>query len=310
MTRSKKKARRTAARPVEVIARDIARSRTLGKATTWVIAGEVHVKAGVTLTVADGATILVSNGVVPRSRLRRAALIFDPGSRLRAGRFAMKAAGPGHRPQRVSDNGGVWFLGTHRAGASDGIAVRTVAGAAPSSFRARAISAEHLGRQDSYRSARTGRRLGIGDDIDGFKLIGVGPDEWQVREVRTRFAADDGFDLTNSSIRMDRLVVRDPTEDGLNLSSSRIEVRRSLELDVGKTRERDRDIIDLEVDDGGSIVELPRGCRVKVRGVFGDQAQLASRDMPRPDTRADYETPYRYDGRLRRDAVVFSLTED
>ena len=310
MKRSKKNPRRIAARPVEVIMRDIARSRTLGKAKTWVIAGEVHVKRGVTLTVADGATILIANGVVPRSRLRRAALIFDPGSHLRAKRFAVRAAGPGNRPQKASDNGGIWFLGTYQSGASDGITVRTVAGALPSSFRARAIRTEYLGRLDMYRSARTARWLDIGDDIDGFKLIGVGPDEWKVQEVRTRFAGDDGFDLTNSRIRLDRLIVRNPTEDGLNVSSSRIEVRKSLELDVGKTRERDRDIFDLEADDGGSFVELPRGCRVKVRGVFGDQTQLASRDMPRPDTRADYEVPYRWNGRLKRDALVFSITED
>ena len=89
---------RAAARPVAILSRDIVRSRTLGKGKTWVVAAEVHVKAGVTLTVADGATILVANGVVPGSRIRRAALVFDPGSRLRARRLAVKACGSGHRP--------------------------------------------------------------------------------------------------------------------------------------------------------------------------------------------------------------------
>lgn len=57
-------------RPVEVIAGPIARDRTLGKETTWVIAGEVRVRRGVTLKIADGATLLIANGVLPKSRLR------------------------------------------------------------------------------------------------------------------------------------------------------------------------------------------------------------------------------------------------
>jgi hypothetical protein len=60
------------------------------------------------------------------------------------------------------------------------------------------------------------------------KLIGVGPHEWQVSQLRSLHSADDGVDLTNSHIRLNRLEVRQPTEDGLNLSSSRIEIRRSL----------------------------------------------------------------------------------
>lgn len=301
---------RPAARPVAILSRDIVRSRTLGKGKTWVVAAEVHVKAGVTLTVADGATILVANGVVPGSRIRRAALVFDPGSRLRARRLAVKACGPGHRPEKVSDNGGVWFLGTYQAGASDGIAVRKVPGAFPSSFRARSIRTECLGRGDPRRSAATGRRQGTGDDIDGFKLIGVGPDEWGVGEVRSHRAADDGFCVTNSRIAMDRLVVVRPAEDGMNVSSSRVEIRKALVIRMETAAGRDRDLFDLETDDGASYVELLRGCRVEVSGGFGDQLQLVSRDMPKPVTRDDNEARYRWSGRLRRDALVFSVSED
>lgn len=319
MTRSKgasrpapaaRRRRRSAVRPVVILSRDITRSRTLGRGKTWVVAAEVHVKAGVTLTVSDGATILVANGVVRGSRIRRAALVFDPGSRLRAGRLAIKACGAGHRPEKVSDNGGVWFLGTYHAGASDGIAVGKVPGAPPSSFRARSIRTECLGRGDPRRDAAARRRRGTGDDIDGFKLIGVGPDEWEVREVRTHRAADDGFCVTNSRIRMDRLIVVGPAEDGMNVSSSRVEIRKALVLRVERTAERDRDLFDMETDDGASYVELPRGCRVELHGGFGDQLQLVSRDMPKPDTRDDNETGFRWSGRLRRDALVFSVSED
>lgn len=316
MPRKKSKpavSRRTAAasrRPIEVVSGPIARDRTLGKATTWVIAGEVHVRRGVTLKVADGATLLIANGVVPKSRLRRAALIFDPGSTLVAGRFAVRACNGEHRPVRAADNGGLWFMGTFAAGSKDGISVKKSRGGEPSSFRARSITTSHLGRRDTYRSPKTGKDLDIGDDIDGLSVVGVGPDEWRVREVRSLHSADDGFDVTNSHIRLDRLEVRHPAEDGLNVSSSRIEIRRSLVLDVPKSRDADRDLFDLETDDGGSFVELPKGCWVRLRGVFGDQLALSSPDMPRPNTAADNERRYAYSGRLTADAVIYSLSAD
>lgn len=305
--------RRTAAasrRPIEVVSGPIARDRTLGKATTWVIAGEVRVRRGVTLKIADGATLLITNGVVPTSRIRRAALIFDPGSTLVAGRFTVRACNTDHRPAKVADNGGVWFLGTFAAGSKDGISVKKSRGGRPSSFRARSITASHLGRRDTYRSPKTGKDLDFGDDIDGLSVVGVGPDEWRVREVRSLHSADDGFDVTNSHVRLDRLEVRHPAEDGLNVSSSRIEIRRSLVLDVPKSRDADRDLFDLETDDRGSFVELPKGCWVRLRGVFGDQLALSSSDMPRPNTAADNERRYAFSGRLKADAVIYSLSAD
>ena len=94
------------------------------------------------------------------------------------------------------------------------------------------------------------------------------------------------------------------------MSSSRIEIRRSLVLDVPKSRSSDRNLFDLETDDGASYVELPKGCWVRVRGVFGDQLALSSSDMPRPNTTDYNERRYAYSGRLASDAVIYSLTAD
>jgi hypothetical protein len=314
-TRTSKKSTRqrppaSARRGVEVIEGTITRDRTLGRAKTWVIAGEVRVACGVTLKVADGVTILIANGVVSGSRLRRSALIFEPGSALVAGQFTVRACGSNHRPVRQADNGGLWFLGTFAPGSKDGITVRKPRGGRPSAFRARSITVSHLGRRDSYRSPKTGKDLDIGDDIDGISLVGVGPVEWRVKEVRSLHSADDGFDVTNSHIRLDRLEIRHPAEDGLNVSSSRIEIRRSLVLEVPKSRDADRNLFDLETDDGAAYVELPKGCWVRMRGVFGDQVQLTSPDMPRPRLANDNERRYAFSGRLTADALVHSLTAD
>lgn len=297
-------------RRVELLSADIARSRQLTADTVWVVDREVHVRDGAELTIADGTTILLLNGDVPSSQLRRAALIFDPGSRLSAARFAVRAGSAQHRISRISDNGGVWFLGTYASGSSDGLSVSRQLGQSPSVFRALSITASHLGRKDPPALSRAGRDRDDGDDIDAVKLIGVGPEEWQVSQLRSLHSADDGVDLTNSHIRLHRLEVRQPTEDGLNLSSSRIEIRRSLWLDVKKTMQCDRDLFDIETDDGGCFVELPRHCWVRLNGVFGDQLCLSSQDMPAPVVVDDNEVPYFFSGRLKADALVFSLSED
>ena len=276
----------------------------------WVVDAEVHVRAGATLTIADGATILLQNGLVSGSRLRRAALLFDPGSGLSARRFTVKAGDARHRATKVADNGGLWFLGTHRGGSSDGITVKHARNAKPSSYRATSITVSHLGRGERDYPMRGSGKAAERDDLDALKLIGVGPDEWKIAEVRSLHSADDGFDLTNSHIVLDRLEVKNPTEDGLNVTSSRVQIRRSLVVDAPRTKVADRDLFDLETDEGASYIELPRGCWVRLRGVFGDQLHLTSSDMPRPVTTADNERRYAFSGKLKADALIHSITED
>jgi hypothetical protein len=299
-------------RSVELISSDIAGSRHLAADTMWVVDHEVHVLDGAELIIENGATILILNGVVESSTLRRAALIFDPGSRLMAARFSVRAGSPKYRISRTSDNGGLWFLGTYASGSNDGISVIKKAGQFPSLFQATSITASYLGRKDPEPGSpeEALSEDNYEDDIDGVKLIGVGPDEWQVSQLRSLHSGDDGFDLTNSHIRINRLEIRKPTEDGLNVSSSRIEIRRSLILDLEKTSYTDRDLFDLETDDGASFVELPRGCWVRLNGVFGDELILSSKDMAAPDVSDDNETAYYFSGKLKADALVFSISED
>ena len=303
-------ARAAKRRKIETISSDIVRGRRLGKGVLWVVEAEVHVRAGVTLTIADGATILIRNGLVSGSRLRRAALVFDPGAGLSARRFTVKAGDDRHRAVKVADNGGLWFLGTHRGGSSDGITVKPTRGAKPSSYRADLITVSHLGRGERDFKVRGSGKAAERDDLDALKLIGVGPQEWKIKEIRSLHSADDGFDLTNSHIVLDRLEVKNPTEDGLNVTSSRVQIRRSLVVEAPRTKVADRDLFDLETDEGASYVELPRGCWVRLRGVFGDQLRLSSTDMPRPVTTADNERRYAFSGRLKADALIHSITED
>jgi len=172
------------------------------------------------------------------------------------------------------------------------------------------VAAYYLGRKDSYVSLKTGKVLDIGDDIDGFSVLGVGPTEWKISEVRSHYSGDDGFDVTNSHIKLDRLEVKHPIEDGLNISSSRVEIHKSLQVDVRKTKDTDRDLFDLETDDGSSFVELYKRCWVRLDGVFGDQVVLSSTEMPTPNVKDDNETRYCFSGQLKKSALIYSIDED
>ena len=293
----------------QLITSDITRSRRLRRGRVYVIANQVHVHAGARLTIDDGVTILIRNGRIPGARLRRCAFLFDPGSRLVAGRVTFRACDAENRPERLADNGGVWFLGNTQAAAKDGIAVKPDRALPLSSFSARAISVHWLGRRDTYASAVTGRQLDIGDDVDGLSVLGVGVQEWKIAAVRSAWSGDDGFDVTNSRIRLDRLEVRSPQEDGLNVSSSRVEIAKRLVVDMGGVTGRDRELFDLETDDGASYIEIRRGCRVQVEGVFGDEMVLSSKDMKQPIRRRS--AVYRFNGVSRRQAtLVYSIDED
>jgi hypothetical protein len=291
---------------VSVISDDIVSSRSLEADVIWLVDREVHVLAGAGLTVENGAKIRILNGLVPSStRLRRAALIFDPGSKLNAQSFSVCAAHANGRAARAADNGGLWFLGTSDSGASDGIEVVVSTEKTASEYSAMSIAVAYLGCKDSL--AGSGQNL---DDIDAIKLLGVGRHEWSVSQVRSLHSADDGLDLTNSQVRMDRVEIIAPGEDCINLSSSRLEVRRSMHLDLRKTDHADRDLFDFETDDGPSTVELPAGCWIRVKGVFGDQLSLASPEMPPPDTSDDNQVDYSFRGRLKNDAIVYSVSRD
>jgi hypothetical protein len=295
---------------IAILPPKIRRNTILAAGKTYVVEGEVHVVKGARLTMENQVTILLVNGVFPKSALRRSALIFDQGSSLSAKRLYVKAAGPDHRPVKHANNGGLWFLGNYRSAAKDGLSVRVNRRHPLSSFRATVISTAYLGRDDSYISPKSGHRIDTGDDVDGFSILGVGPEEWAVSEIRSHHSADDGLDVTNSHIRLDRLEIKHPVEDGLNVSSSRVEIHKRLRLDVPKTTETDRDLFDLESDEGASYIELHRRCWVRMNGVFGDQVILSSTEMPKPATRDENECPYSFSGRLKSAALVYSIDKD
>ena len=294
----------------EILPNCIRKSKRLSAKKTYVIQGEVRVLKNVRLTIDDQVKILLVNGTYPKSCTKRSTLIFDQGSKLSAKRVHLFAANKDFKLAKHADNGGLWFIGNYANASKDGIGTKVNRKNAFSYFSAKSITTKYLGRKDQYISPKSGKLIGTGDDIDGISLLGVGPNEFSIDSIKSYFSADDGIDLTNSHVKLMNLEVKAPTEDGINLSSSRLEIHRKLVLDSPKSKEIDRDLFDFETDNGASYLELYTGCHIKLNGVFGDQVILSSKEMPRPNTKTDNEKPYYFEGKLKQAALIYSIDQD
>ena len=297
------------AKPIVVINKNITKDTVLRSNKTYVVDAEVRVTTGTKVTIEDLTTILITNGVKPKSSIRRSALIFNQGSTLKAKRFYVKAASEEFKPIKFADNGGIWFLGNFQDAAKDMVSVKVNRKNPFSNFSADMIATYYLGRHDEYKSKKTGKMLNIGDDTDGFAILGVGKNEWSVKALRSFYSADDGLDVTNSHVRFDRIEIKNPTEDGMNLSSSRVEVHKSLIVDVTKTNYTDRDLFDFEVDDGSTFLEIYRYCAVDIKGVFGDELVLSSIDLPKKKNSPNARYKFK-GGSRKRSTLIYSIRMD
>ena len=289
------------------VSADITQNTVFRAGITYVITTEVHVTAGTTLTIEDGVQVLIRNGYVAGRNLTAAALVFDSGSRLRAGTVSFTASDATDRPTTTALNGGVFFCGAFRSGSMDNISSRSGIGVRNSSFVATRIDCSYLGRPDPRGGDDDNT-----DDINGITVIGVGPNEWRVRHVSSMNAGDDGFCVTNSSISLASLTVVNPVEDGLNVTSSLVEVTGNCTVAMSRSTAPDRELFDLETDDGPSRVVFQRLAAIDLRGYWGDrydEVRLSSSDMPQPNPLV--KEWYEYVGILRRGpAVVFSINAD
>ena len=71
----------------------------------------------------------------------------------------------------------------------------------------------------------------------------------------------------------------------------------SLNINMTINETFDRDIFDLETDDGPSFIRIAQNCLVNIDGIFGDQLTLVSDDLPQPIvTPQGKELPYNFNG--------------
>jgi hypothetical protein len=289
------------------VSSDITSSVTFSAGTIYVITAEVHVRRGVTLTIDDGVEVRIRNGTIRGRLLTCRALIFDSGSSLRAQNVVFQAADDANQPVSVANNGGVFFCGGTRTATKDNVSSQKLNPSRIGSFVADSITANYLGRTDPRGGDGDGNAR---DDIDAVSVIGAIFQEWGVRSLTVNHSGDDGFDLTNASIRMETVRVFAPVEDGLNLSTSLLQISGRLEVDMTTSTLRDREIFDFEVDTGPTHISIAPGATVDIRGYWDNspfdlRIDVRSSDMPRPSLST--REWYAYSGTLVKSALIFSV---
>ena len=261
---------------------------------TYIIYGEIRVLEGVTLIIEDDTNILITNGQIttPKgNKTGKSCLIFETGSTLYAERIYLHACNSFSCPTYKANNGGIIFLGSSSIAEKDLVPVTF--STKRSNFNATLIYTSYLGAKDKVNIEKN---INI-DDYDAISVIGVNNNEWNIKNIYSEYSGDDGFDVENSDITLQNITIKIPNEDGINITSSRVNVIESLNINMTINQTFDRDIFDLETDDGPSFIRIAQNCLVNIDGIFGDQLTLVSDDLPQPIiTPNGKELPYNFNG--------------
>ena len=263
------------------ITKDFTQNTLLHKDTIYVIIGEIRVNPFVKIEIEDKTEIFLKNGFFKNqsgTKYIKSKLIFETGSKLCANSVFLKACNDKNKPVKLASNGGLYFVGSNLLTEKDGI--NSNQNGPKSLFKANLIHTSYLGSGDIANLSEE-QDIGI-DDYDGISVLGVSKKEWNVKKIYCEYSGDDGFDVQNSQIVLDGLTVIMPEEDGLNLVSSTVEVKKNIKVIVTLTDKPDRDMFDFENDTNFCLLKLNKGCKVDLYGLFGDQLNLLSADMPQP----------------------------
>jgi hypothetical protein len=277
-----------------IITENIDKDTKLLCENTYIILGEIRVLEGVTLVVEDNTEIYITNGEFATpvgNKTGKSCLIFETGSTLYAETIYFQACDSYFLQVNEANNGGVVFLGSSTIAEKDLIPVTF--STKRSNFNATLIYASYLGAKDIVSVKKD---LDI-DDYDAISVIGVNNNEWNIKSIYSEYSGDDGFDVENSDITIQNICIKIPNEDGMNITSSRVNVIDSLNINMTINETFDRDIFDLETDDGPSFIRIAQNCLVTIDGIFGDQLTLVSDDLPQPViTPEGKELPYNFNG--------------
>ena len=262
---------------------------------TYIIRGEIRVLEGVTLIIEDSTNIFITNGksTTPKgNKTGKSCLIFETGSTLYAERIYFYACNSFSCPTYKANNGGIVFLGSSSIAEKDLVPVTF--STKKSNFNATLIHASYLGAKDKIHVKNN---IDDYDDYDAISVVGVNNNEWNIKDIYSEYSGDDGFDIENSDITVQNITVKIPNEDGINITSSRVNVIESLNINMTVNKIFDRDIFDLETDDGPAFIRIAQNCLVNIDGIFGDQLTLVSDDLPQPVvTPEGKELPYNFNG--------------
>lgn len=234
----------------------------------YLITGPIHVRAGATLYIEDGAEVLFQNGVVlgvPEGDIPAAALIFDAGSRLCADKFRAEGV------ERIDDclvaatlpsNGGIFFCGSNADLVFQGYdAVFSSTSTPGALFRAKSIEAVNLGEAER--------------DFNAVTLVGVAPHEWRVADLHLENSGNDGIQLLGSNVSMYTIAAKFAGGDPVDLDDSALLLCSKLDVN-----NRAGGLI--EVTGSGQLAIRKGACFVMNGNVLSDTDLQWSGDMRIP----------------------------
>lgn len=257
---------------------------TLTNNYDYVINGEIHVLEGVTLNIEFNTVIMIRNGIYQNSSTKRSALIFDTGSTLYASDFYLTACNSNNISVPISNNGGIWFCGSASYVIKDGISSKY--NALASSFNANNIFTYYLGSKDLVENnipKSNNSDFEPSQDQDAITILGCANSEFKILGLNVEYSGDNSIDVVESNITVNDIYVLHPGEDAINIQSGQLEVINNLRLYVYLTNVYDRDIFDFETDNGFSYLRIAENCYVDMVGIFGDELNLVSNDLPQPN---------------------------
>lgn len=255
---------------------NISKNTKFTQNNTYVIIGEIHVLSGITLSIENNTLVLIRNGDFPSSVIKKSALIFDTGSSLNTGNVYFKAGNDKNIGVAVANNGGIWFVGSANNVQKDGISANFSTQA--SNFVASKIFTYFLGSKDPVKKVLAEPSA----DQDSITALGCGNNEWNIQEVIISNSGDNALDVVESYITVNNVNVNNPGEDAINVQSGKIDVVQRLKAIVASTPSNDKDIFDFEADNGISSLRIAKGVKTQISGIFGDQLDLVSNDLPQP----------------------------
>jgi hypothetical protein len=254
---------------------------TLTNNYDYVINGEVHVLEGVTLNIEFNTVIMIRNGIYENSSTKKATLIFDTGSTLYASDFYLTACDSNNISEPFADNGGIWFCGSACSITKDGVSSKY--NALASSFNGNNIFTYYLGSKDLVQNNISKSNNEPSQDQDAITIIGCSTTEFKILGLNCEYSGDNAIDVVQSNIIVNDIYILNPGEDAINIQSGKLEVINNLRLYVYLTNIYDRDIFDFEVNNGFSYLRIAENCYVDIVGIFGDELNLVSNDLPQPN---------------------------
>ena len=223
------------------------------------------------LTIEDNVDIYLRNGAAN-------GITFAASSELHAGCVNVYASDDRNVVINVANNGGIVFNGT--AGPTTGPlpALAVAFATTPSNFVAKKLKLNYIG---GWVVSAT--------PTDALTINNCNADEWGIQSVSSAYSGDEGVVVNESTININYLSITNPTNDGLELNDSIVNVYKGLKVQVDNGR-----LIQMATNQALDTsplcyIKLPAHTKVYLDGIWASatgtpavSVKIVSNNLPQP----------------------------